>query len=152
MNLVIGLGNILLTDEGIGIHVLRELKKRDRIHNAEFVDLGTSSLDLEYFINDSTEKIAVIDCFNSIKSKPGTVYRIPVDELKKKRNPDYSLHQLEFIDSFNLISMLSKAPETIILAVAPFDKASLSLDLSGTLKEQFREIYEKIENEIINFF
>ena len=152
MNLIIGLGNILLTDEGIGIHVLKELKKRNNIANTEFVDLGTSSLDLEYFIREDTEKMAVIDCIKASGSEPGTIYKISIDDLKKRRNADYSLHQLEFIDSINLITLLSKVPKTIILGIAPFDIESLSLNLSEPLRSQFETITKKIEEEILNFF
>jgi hydrogenase maturation protease len=152
MNLIIGLGNILLTDEGIGIHVLKELKKRNRIPDTEFVDLGTSSLDLEYFIREDTEKMVVIDCIKISGSEPGIVYKISIDDLKKRKNADYSLHQLEFIDSINLISLLSKVPETIIFGITPFDIESLSLNLSEQLKDQFETVFKKIEEEILKFF
>ena len=152
MNLIIGLGNILLTDEGIGVHVLRELRKRNMIPETEFVDLGTSSLDLEYFIKENTEKMVVIDCIRASGSKPGTIYKISIDDLKKGRSTDYSLHQLEFIDSINLISLLSKVPKTIIFGIAPSDMESLSLDLSEPLNRKFETICSKIEEEILNFF
>jgi hydrogenase maturation protease len=152
MNLIIGLGNILLTDEGIGIHALKELKKRNRIPDTEFVDLGTSSLDLEYFIREDTEKMVVIDCIKISGSEPGIVYKISIDDLKKRKNADYSLHQLEFIDSINLISLLSKVPETIIFGITPFDIESLSLNLSEQLKDQFETVFKKIEEEILKFF
>lgn len=152
MNLVIGLGNILLTDEGIGIHVLRELRRRNRIPDTEFVDLGTSSLDLGYFIRDDTEKMAVIDCIKTTSSEPGNIYKISIEDLKKRRNKDYSLHQLEFIDSINLISLLSGVPKTIIFGIAPFDMEGLSINLSGPLNEQFEIICKKIEKEILDFF
>ncbi len=152
MNLVIGLGNILLTDEGIGIHVLRELKKRNTMPNTEFVDLGTSSLDLEYFIREDTEKMVVIDCIKVFGSEPGAIYKISLDDLKKKRSAEYSLHQLEFIDSINLISLLSKVPKTIIFGITPSDMQSLSLNLSDSLNVQFETICRKIEKEILIFF
>jgi hydrogenase maturation protease len=152
MNIIIGIGNILLTDEGIGIHVLRKLKKRNRIKNAQFVDLGTSSLDLEYFIQEDTEKMAVIDCINTSGSKPGTIFKISIEDLKKRKNAGYSLHQLEFIDSLNLISLLSRVPETIIFGIKPFDMKSLSLNLSEPLSMQFETVCEKIEEEILKFF
>ncbi|MCE5330321.1 hydrogenase maturation protease [bacterium] len=152
MNLIIGIGNILLSDEGIGIHVLKELKKRNKILNTEFVDLGTSSLDLEYFIHEDTESMAVIDCLNTKKDKPGTIYKISVDDLKSKRNCEYSLHQLEFIDSINIILLLSKIPKTIIFGIEPFDMKTLSLNLSEPLREKFEAITKKIEKEIVAFF
>lgn len=152
MNLIIGLGNILLTDEGIGIHVLNKLKKRNRIPNTEFVDLGTSSLDLEYFIREDTGKMAVIDCIKTSGGEPGTIYKVSIDDLKKRKTADYSLHQLEFIDSINLISVLTKVPETIIFGVKPFEIENLSLNLSKPLQVKFENIYKKIEEEILEYF
>ncbi len=151
MNLIIGIGNILLSDEGIGIHVLEELKKRNRILNAEFVDLGTSSLDLEYFIHEDTESMIVIDCINANESKPGTIYKISVEDLERKKNSGYSLHQLEFIDSINIISLLSTIPKTIIFGIVPFDMKTLSMNLSESLRNKFEAITKKIEEEILIF-
>jgi len=141
-----------MSDEGIGIHVLKELKKRNMISNTEFVDLGTSSLDLEYFIREDTVNMAVIDCIKISGSEPGTLYKVSADNLKKSKNVNYSLHQLEFIDSINIISLLSKLPETIIFGIVPFDIQSLSLDLSEPLRAKFEIISNKIEKEILDFF
>ena len=152
MNLIIGIGNILLSDEGIGIHVLEELKKRNRISNTEFVDLGTSSLDLEYFVREDTENMAVIDCIKAFEGKPGTIYKVSVEDLKRRKSADYSLHQLEFIDSLNIISLLDKIPKTIIFGITPFDIKSFSLDLSEPLQEKLETISDKVEEEILNFF
>jgi len=152
MNLIIGIGNILLSDEGIGIHVLKELKKRNRILNTEFVDLGTSSLDLEYFIREDTVNMAVIDCIKIPGSEPGTIYKVSIDDIRRRKNTDYSLHQLEFIDSLNMISLLSKVPNTIIFGISPSDIKSLSLDLSEPLRKNFNTISDKIEKEVLDFF
>jgi hydrogenase maturation protease len=152
MNLVIGLGNILFSDEGIGIHILKELEKRNNISNAKFLDLGTSSLDLDCYIKEDTKKIAVIDCIKTKDYEYGNVFKFSVNDLKQKRNKNYSLHQLEFIDSINLMLLSCKMPQIIIFGVVPFDIETPSLCLSKQLSNKLSSIVKKIEEEIIIYF
>jgi len=151
-NLVIGLGNILCCDDGIGIHILKSLEKRNKIADAQYLDLGTSSLDVCYHITDDLSKIAVIDCLKNSSCNAGDVFKFSVDDLKKNRSSRYSLHQLEFVDSISLISITEKLPETAVFAVASKDIDSISMEISDSLKKRFDEIVQKIEKEIIIFF
>jgi len=96
--------------------------------------------------------MVVIDCINITSNEPGDLFKIKLDDLRKRRSVDYSLHQLEFVDSINLISLLSKVPETIIFGIKPFDVEGLSLNISESLRERFEDIYKKIEEEILIFF
>ena len=44
--LVIGAGNLLLSDEGIGIHIVNNLKNEGSFKDTEFIDIGTSTFDI----------------------------------------------------------------------------------------------------------
>ena len=68
--LIIGTGNILLSDEGVGIHIVRELqrqqtKDKEFFHNTEFVDIGTYSFDIISYINKGVTKVVLIDCMKA---------------------------------------------------------------------------------------
>ena len=153
MNIIIGLGNILFSDEGIGIHVIKELEKRGNIKNTLYVDMGTSSFDLDYFITPDLDKIAVIDCLIAKDTRPGEVFRIRIEELNKRvHDKEYSLHQLKFVDIVKILSINNNLPDILILGIAPFDTKTLSMDLSYRLNVSFKEIVLKVENSIINFF
>ena len=60
-NLIVAFGNILLTDDGIGIHILRKLKDEESLKGNQFLDLGTSSMDIAYYLNDDIARMGIID-------------------------------------------------------------------------------------------
>jgi hydrogenase maturation protease len=156
--LIIGTGNILLSDEGIGIHIVRELQrqqtsgKKEFFHNAEFIDIGTSSFDIISHINESIEKVVVIDCIKADGYLPGTIFRLTPDDLKKRQKEKYSLHQTELVDTLKMMSIIEKLPEILILGVVPEDINKFSIKLSDNIAEKFPDIINKIKKEIVVFF
>jgi hydrogenase maturation protease len=183
--LVIGAGNILLSDEGLGVHIVRQLKKDNSkrnlnksnnlnkgsnlnkskdyrkngdknnkiIEKADFIDIGTSSLDICSYVNKNIKKIVIIDCIKTGSYPPGTVFKLTPDELMDNyRNSNYSLHQMQLLDSLKINSLLEKLPEVLILAVVPFDVSTFSTELSEKIKKEFPVILKKVSSEIINFF
>ena len=54
--LVIGAGNLLLSDEGLGIHIVNKLKDEGSFKDTEFIDIGTSTLDIGSFLSDCIQK------------------------------------------------------------------------------------------------
>ena len=87
--------------------------------------------------------MAVIDCIRTSGSEPGSVYKASIDDLKKSKSADYSLHQLEFLDSVNLISLMSRIPETIIFGIKPFEIESLSLNFQCLYRLKFEAFIKK---------
>lgn len=150
-NLVIGVGNILLSDEGIGIHVVRRLESRARLKDCSFIDLGTSSLDIQNYIDESTKKIAIIDCIRSDDYGPGTVFRLKAEDIKTVKGYDYSLHQLELADALRLVPLNLDMPPIIIFGIVPKVIDVFSEDLSVPLKSRFDDIVLKIEGHIEEF-
>ena len=183
--LVIGAGNILLSDEGLGVHIVRQLKKDNSkfspnkrnnlnksfnpdenknyrensnknnkfIEKADFIDIGTSSLDIYSYVNENIKKIVIVDCIKTDNYPPGTVFKLTPDELKKNyRDSNYSLHQMQLLDSLKITLLLEKTLEILILAVVPFDVNTFSIELSGKIQKDFPAILKKVSSEIINFF
>ena len=74
-DLIIGVGNTLLSDDGIGIHIVRKMEEDNALDQAEYLDMGTSSMELGYYIDDNIRKMVIID---SIKTdeKPGTIFML----------------------------------------------------------------------------
>ena len=149
-NIIAGVGNILLSDDGIGIHLLRKLKRENIFRDVEFLDMGTSSMDFGYYINDRVKKIVIMD---SIKSdiEPGSIYKMGLDDLVSRKKENFSLHQLELIDTLKLVSLDKDFPETMIIGIVPADVKTLSEKLSIKIGNKFLEIY-KNTYELINEF
>lgn len=153
MNIVIGLGNVLFSDEGIGIHIVRELEKRDKIKNTVYADLGSSSMEIDHYLTPDLRKIAVIDCITAKDSEPGCIYILRMEDLQKKiSSRNYSLHQLKFIDTLKILSISHDLPDLMIVGISPFDIKTLSPDLSDKMQPGFESIVEETEKKIKDFF
>jgi len=161
--LIIGTGNILLSDEGVGIHIVRQLqrqqtKDKELFHNTEFVDIGTSSFDIISYINNGVtkvaliEKVVIIDCMKADGYLPGTVFKLTPDDLRKRQKEKYSLHQMELMDTLRMLSIIEKLPEILILGIVPEDINKFSTKLSDSIAEKFPVILSKIKKEIVDFF
>ena len=155
--LIIGTGNILLSDEGIGIHIVRELqrqqtKDKELFQNTEFIDMGTSSFDVISYIKKGVEKIVFIDCMKADGYLPGTVFRLTPDDLRKRQKEKYSLHQMELVDTLRMISIIEELPEILILGIVPEDVNKFSTELSKSIAEKYPVILSKIKKEIFDFF
>ncbi|MEW6088996.1 MAG: HyaD/HybD family hydrogenase maturation endopeptidase [bacterium] len=145
--LILGIGNVLLRDEGVGVHVAREMMKMPLPEDVEIIDGGTSGLDLLLYIKGRI-KIIVIDCVRG-GGTPGTIYRLAPNDLEKDENKIISLHQVDFQQTLNLLSMTGKVmPDVIIIGVEPKDYSSWNMDLSPSIKRNIPKIIELIKKEI----
>ena len=147
----------MLSDEGIGIHIVRELQRqqttdKEFFHNTEFIDIGTSSFDIISYINNGVTKVVLIDCMKADGYLPGTIFKLTPDDLRKRQKEKYSLHQMELVDTLRMISIIEKLPEILILGIVPEDINKFSTKLSDSIAEKFPVILSKIKKEIVDFF
>jgi len=104
---VIGLGNEYLTDDGVGIHVVRALKKRLPAGEAEFQELPVGGLQLLEHIS-GTEHCIIVDAVTTGHNKPGTPYRFVQDA---EDHPPFlrSSHQIDLAQVVTLAKMMGAA-------------------------------------------
>ena len=88
--LILGLGNILLRDEGVGVRVIETMRELDLPPEVELYDGGTVGADLLDVLADR-EKVIVIDAISG-ELPPGTVVRLTAAELAPAAEPSVSLH------------------------------------------------------------
>lgn len=142
---VIGIGNILLRDDGIGVHLINELLKENLKQDVDLIDGGTSTFDLlGYFLDN--EKIIVVD---SLKGghEPGTIYRITPDELGTFIKANSSLHDVQVLDILKQANFMGYNPEVIIIGVEPYE-IFYDMELSPTIKNEIPNIIRIIKEEI----
>lgn len=109
--LVLGIGNTLLSDEGIGIHVLRELQQNNQIQgDIEYLDGGTLSFTLATPIENCNQFI-VIDA-SEIKSKPGVVKVFENDEMDTfiTSGNKKSVHEVGLVDVMSIAMLTGNLP------------------------------------------
>lgn len=125
--LVVGIGNLLLTDEGVGIRVIEALKQMNLGEGVEVLDGGTSGADLADALADRP-KVIVIDAIQA-DGAPGSLYRLTADDVLRDRNI-LSMHELGFLESLLMVRQLGCAPgEVVIIGIQPKD-LSCSLELT----------------------
>jgi len=150
-NLIVGIGNILLTDDGVGVHILSKLEKEESLKGNQFLNLSTSSMDIAYYLNNDIVRMVILDCIKSDGDEPGTLFKMGLDDLVSKKKENFSLHQLKLIDSLKLVSIENDFPETMVLGIVPKDIKTFSDSLSRELLDRLPFVYDKVFNLIKDF-
>lgn len=145
----IGVGNILLCDEGIGVHVVRELHRRRVPPGVEYVDGGVAGATLLNLI-EGEERVVIVDAVDA-PFPPGTVVRLAPEEIAGAAGPAWSLHDVNLAATLGMMRLRDTLPQMLILGVVPADTGSYSLDLSAPLAARFEEIVGKVLGEIASF-
>jgi len=141
--MVLGLGNILFTDEGFGIHVIEKLQKICKFpDNVSIVDGGVLGLNLLGTICRADYLIAVDAIRNN--GKPGSLYRLEGNAIPERIRAKNSLHQIDFIEALTMCQALDKVPETVILGIEPEDIETVSINLSPTSHEKIDQMIDMV--------
>jgi hydrogenase maturation protease len=145
--LVLGVGNILLRDEGVGVRIVERLLADYTFSpNVEIMDGGTLGIRLLEHIA-SADYLIVVDALRN-GQLPGTVYRMSAEELPRCISFKNSLHQTGLLETLAYAEMLGKRPETIIIGVEPADISPWGLELTETLKSCIGDFAKSVLREI----
>jgi hydrogenase maturation protease len=133
---VIGLGNLLLSDEGIGVHLIRRLSEHQgKFPSVEFIDAGTGGMNVLHLIANR-KKAVIIDCAK-MGTKPGTIKRFdPADVQTIKKLTHFSLHEADILQIINLSKQLGECPEQIVIFGIEPESLELGQNLSKTLSDK----------------
>jgi hydrogenase maturation protease len=150
--LVAGLGNILMSDDGIGPYLV--CKTRDlspELPDVEFVDAGSGGMALLHLIA-CRDKVILIDCAKMGK-KPGTIKRFtPDDVLSTKSLSHFSLHETDVLKILAMSVQLGECPgEVVIFGIEPAciePGRNLSDELLKNQKHYIELIRDEIDNSI----
>lgn len=144
--LILGIGNILLKDEGVGVHVVKRLKEMSFPDNIEILDGGTAGLDLVDFIA-GRRKLIVIDAVNT-GGKPGTIYRLTEENLNIGPKAIMSFHEIDFLDALHMSEIAGSKPEEIVvIGIEPKDMSD-GVELSPEIEERIPKIIEVVMKEL----
>jgi len=145
---VLGVGNLLLRDEGAGIHVIQRLKEIGVDDRVELIDGGTSLLDFLLAREDIT-KLVIVDAIK-LGGKPGKIYEISFDgSLFKAGNRITSLHQLGVMEGLDVARNMGKLPATVIIGIEP-KEITYGLELSPEVEKGIAKMVDLILKEVRN--
>lgn len=120
--LILGIGNILFGDEGIGVHLSNLLKVNYTFngeHCVDIVDGGTMAQHLIPLITQY-DSVLIIDSIDAKEAKVGDVYFFDFNAIPNVITWAGSAHEVEMLQTLRMIEMLGDLPPTKILGIKPF--------------------------------
>jgi hydrogenase maturation protease len=141
--LVLGLGNELLGDEGVGVHAARKLQLESLPEDTTVLDIGTAILDALPDL-EHADRVIVIDAMKDGRS-PGTIYKIPLDHCRGSN----SIASLHGFDIFRVIALAgrSKSPPVMVFGVEP-ELIDWSMTLSSSVIDSFPYLIRGVLEEL----
>jgi len=149
--LVLGLGNPLRGDDGVGPRIVEELERRELPEDVTAMDVGTAGLDLLHLL-EGCDRAIVVDAAD-VGLKPGQFVRFTPDEARLAQNSDgLSFHQVGLSGVLSLANALEHAlPEIVIFGVQPTEidwKEGLSPAVEATIPKLIEVLIEEIEAQL----
>ena len=145
--MVLGVGNILFTDEGLGIRVIEKLMDRYEFpENVSIQDGGVLGINLLGVISE-VDYLIVVDAIKN-GGTPGTLYRLKGDEIPKRILAKNSLHQVDLLETLTLCQILDKVPETVILGIEPKDIKTTGIELTASIQEKIESLIDMVLKEL----
>jgi hydrogenase maturation protease len=145
--LVLGLGNILLSDEGVGARVAQQLQALYQFpEGTRVLEGGTLALDLLPDVED-TDQLVVIDAVD-MGAAPGTVVRIQDDEVPVFLSMKVSPHQMGLADILSAARLRGRTPEKLVLWGVQPGVIDAALDLSQPVAAQVDLLVDNILAEL----
>lgn len=144
--LVMGVGNILLCDEGVGVWAAQELMKDEHPEGVDVVDGGTFTQDI-FHILEGYDRLLVLDVVHA-GLEPGACFFLDEDALVQNESQRLSLHDIDLIDSLRMAEALGKRPKMRVLGMQPHDISTWQMELSPCCKESFPRYVELARQEI----
>ncbi len=145
MKRIIGVGNLLLRDEGVGVHLIEYLKNRSLPPDVELVDAAAGGFDLLEYI-EGAEKVVIVDAIKA-EGEPGAVYKFKPGDFQTDAVTTTSLHDVALKDIFHILELKKALPEVTIFGVQPKEIA-LSAELSPAIKNLLPRLADLVVEEI----
>ena len=144
---ILGLGNILLQDEGFGVHFVRWFENNYRVpENVKVVEGGT----LGYGLLDtvcSCDRLLVIDVIKS-NEEPGSIYRFTKEEVDAQMLEPTSAHEVSFHDVLCKAELIDELPEVIFLCIVPYKYKDMGLELTPSIINKFSDVERLLLKEL----
>jgi len=144
--LILGVGNLLWGDEGLGIHVINQLQQISLPQNVELLDGGTTGFELMHYLHNR-KKIIIVDAING-ELEPGTILRLTPEDVDLRWHPPEAAHQFNLQQLLHFARNLVPLPEIVILGIVPGQTDRLTTWLSGSVQQQIPRLMMEIMQEI----
>ncbi len=143
---LLGLGSILMQDDGVGVHVIRRIQEDYDLPGLEVVDGGTSGLDLLPYL-ENRDRVLIVDAAN-FGREPGYIGILRNDEIPALFGVKGSLHHLGLMDVLATAQILEIAPKELCLIGIQPATVALGLELSEIIQEKVAELVALVIHQL----
>lgn len=147
---ILGIGNVILRDEGFGVRVAEYLDKHYEFpESVQIVDGGTLGIELTQYVT-GTEKLLVIDSING-GAEPGTTFRFHNDDVMEHFQDKLSAHEVGIQDVLGLLTVTGhKIPDVVVIGAQPYD-VEAGVELSDGMMKLLPQMVEQALQELKNW-
>jgi hydrogenase maturation protease len=133
--LILGVGNILYADEGVGVRAVERLiEAYEFSDNVTLMDGGNLGMRLMQPLMDSDYCIVLDAVLGG--DQPGSIYRFTGDDLRKSLAFKDSMHQSDLVDTLIYCELVGKRPETVVIGMEPYDFKNMSIELTDIVADR----------------
>lgn len=144
---ILGIGNILLMDEGAGVRVIEKLLEEYHVPDGvDVIDGGTMGLELLPYVEDK-EHVIIVDVVKS-GNPPGAVVRIEGSDVPVFLSSKISPHQLGLSDLLAVAQITGRMPRHVVLIGIEPERIDTGLDLSGTIQSKIDTLVTMVIEEL----
>ena len=148
--MILGVGNTLFSDDGVGIRVVEKLEKEHQFpDNVSVIDGGVLGINLFGVIANADYLIIVDTVLNN--GKPGDIHRLTGKDIPSRILAKNSLHQVDLVESITLFQLMEHSPETVIIGVEPKDIDTMSPELTDIIASRVDDLANAVINELKQF-
>lgn len=146
--LILGVGNLLLGDDGFGIHLVQSLADEPLPPNVQILEAGVVGHHFLPLFREM-DRLIVIDAVQA-GDTPGSIFRFAPEEVEFHSERMVSLHQIGLIDVLHMAEWTGGRPQTVIIGVQPKNVSSWSLELSDEVRAAIPKVKALIRKELEN--
>ncbi len=144
--LILGVGNLLLKDEGIGIHVIKALEKENLPAHVHLMDGGTGGLHLLSWLQGYNRLIMIDATLDS--NPPGTV-RLIQPRYASDFPPLMSAHEIGLKDMIDAMILTDDLPETHLIVISAANINEVGMELTPEVEEAIPEVIGTIRSLLV---
>lgn len=145
--LILGIGNYLMGDEGIGVHVIKNISDKLFPENVSILDGGTGGFHLLSYFQEYT-KIIMIDA--TMDGSPAGTLKIITPKFASDFPTSLTAHDIGLKDMIESMHLLGNMPKIYLITVSISEIKPMTMELSNEVKSSLPSIIKKIE-EIIKY-
>jgi hydrogenase maturation protease len=144
---ILGIGCILLADQGFGVHIIQQLQQRFEFpDHVQLIDGGMIGVGLVGVMAQSRHVIAIDAIGNG--GNPGQIYRLQGRHILERLKIKNHVQQVDFLEALAHCQALDRPPETVLIAIEPEETDKLSCELTPVVQSRTDTVVAQVLDEL----